>query len=49
MSYATRKQAVASLREFAPAWRDSHKIVKFYSETHGTYRYARVLTPAGRK
>ena len=43
MSFATRRAAVSSLREFSPRLRDRHKIVKFWSEHHGTYRYARVF------
>lgn len=43
MSFATKSQALASLREFSPALRAAHKIVRFYSETFGAFRFARVL------
>jgi hypothetical protein len=44
MSYATRAAAIASLREFSPALRKAHIIVKFYSEAFGCHRFARVLS-----
>jgi hypothetical protein len=45
MTYATRKQAVASLREFAPWLRAKHEIVKFWSATANAYRYSRIFVP----
>ena len=44
MSFTTRKQAVASLREFVPWLRDAHIIVKFWSTKYNAYRYCRVLS-----
>jgi hypothetical protein len=43
--YDTRAQAKASLREFSAesGLRESHTIVRYYSEKHGKYRYSRVL------
>jgi hypothetical protein len=43
MSFATKAEALASLREFSPALRAAHQIVRFYSETHGAFRFSRVL------
>lgn len=43
MIFDTRAAALASLREFAPWLRAAHRIVRFYSETHGRHRYCRVL------
>jgi hypothetical protein len=43
MTFATRKAAIASLREFAPWLREHHRIVRFYSEKYGAFRYGRVL------
>jgi hypothetical protein len=43
MAFDTHAQAIASLREFATYLRAAHKIVKFWSTTHGRYRYCRVL------
>lgn len=45
--YDTRAQAKASLREFSAesGLRESHTIVRYYSEKHGKYRYTRVLGP----
>lgn len=43
--YDTRRAAQSSLREFSKesGLRTAHKIVRYYSEKHGRYRYARVL------
>ena len=43
MSYKTYRAAVKSLREFTPFMRGAHDIVKFWSDTHNAFRYARVL------
>lgn len=43
MTFATLSAARRSLREFTPAYRKAHHIVRFWSETHGTFRYARVF------
>jgi hypothetical protein len=45
MSFATRHQALHSLREFTPRLRAQHSIVRFWSNHHGAWRYARVLKP----
>jgi hypothetical protein len=43
--YDNPAQAKASLREFSAesGWREAHKIVRYYSEKDGRYRYSRVL------
>lgn len=43
MAYDTYLQALKSLREFAPYIRKAHRIVKFWSTTHGKFRYCRVM------
>ena len=43
MIFATRATALASLREFSPAYRKAHRIVRFFSTTHNAYRYCRVF------
>jgi hypothetical protein len=42
-SWPTYRAAKASLREFAPAWRKRHRIVKFWSTRFNAYRYGRQL------
>lgn len=46
MAWDTYKQAKDSLREFSPEVRDRHTIVKFWSTTHGRFRYCRVYGKA---
>ena len=48
MSFATRKAAIDSLREFSPSVRVLHRIVKLWSDKHGAYRYSRVFTGGDR-
>lgn len=43
MTYTTRRAAIASLREFTPAYRAAHHVVRYWSETYSAYRYARVF------
>lgn len=43
MSFATRRLAIASFREFSPWLREAHIVVRFWSTTHNAYRYSRVL------
>jgi hypothetical protein len=43
MIFTTRNAAVRSLREFSPALRAAHMIVRFYSQQDQAYRYTRVL------
>lgn len=43
MSFATRRAALASLREFAPWLRAMHTVVRYWSTTYGTHRYVRQL------
>jgi hypothetical protein len=46
MSYATRNEAIASLRCFTPYIRKAHVIVRFWSDTYNAYRYACVFGKA---
>ena len=43
MSYPTKSAAIASLREFSPAVRARHAIVRFWSTKHNAWRYGRDL------
>lgn len=48
MAFNTYREAKNSLREFSPAYRAAHTIVRFYSTTHACYRYTRVFGKAVR-
>ena len=43
MSWATYREALASLREFIPEVRARHSIVKFWCTGTKTWRYCRVF------
>lgn len=43
MTFETYRAAKASLREFSFFMRRRHRIVKFYSDHHGAFRFARIL------
>ena len=43
MAWDTYRAALHSLREFSPAVRARHTIVRFWSTSHGRYRYSRVF------
>ena len=45
MIFDSAQKARNSLREFSPWMRRKHKIVRFYSTTHGHFRYCRVFVP----
>jgi hypothetical protein len=46
MTFDTKAAAYASLREFTPAFRKLHNIVKFWSFTRNTWLYTRQFNPA---
>ncbi len=45
MYYETRKAAVSALRRYTPELRTQFKVVKWYSESAGKFRWSHQMTP----
>lgn len=43
MTYATPNAANAALRCYSPKTRARHSVVRFWSSTHGAFRFAHVF------